>query len=146
MSQVNSITCGGVPSGACDEQVQRVTAGVTGVSDVDIECALAPPCTRAKGAGTAVIKLANGQQVTRAWSYVGDPGPLPAPICVGLARDVCTSQMQQQVDAIPPSKHIVGVTVTCTKDPCADASGEAEIKVLLGDGSVQTSGSSWSNQ
>jgi hypothetical protein len=35
------------------------------------------------------------------------------------------------------------VTVTCTKAPCTDASGEVDIKVLLGDGSLDTTSSGW---
>jgi hypothetical protein len=143
---ISSTSCTGLPSGACDEQVQHVAAGLSNVTQVDVMCAPEAACTRASGHGTADVTLANGQKLTRAWSYVGDPAPVPAPVCIGLPQPTCQSQADGQVDAVAPSKHIVGITVTCTKNPCREAGGEAEVKVLLGDGSVQTTGSSWTSQ
>ena len=144
-SQVNSWSCGDVPQGACEEQARQAAVGLSGITDLEIECA-AVPCTRAGGRGVAHITLASGQTVTRAWSYVGDPGPVPAAVCIGLPASTCQTQADGQVDTISPSKHVVSVTVTCTKAPCTDANGEADIKVLLGDGTSDSTSSSWNNQ
>jgi hypothetical protein len=141
-SQLNSWSCGDVPQGACEDQARQIAAGLPGITDLEIECTVLP-CTRAGGAGTAHMTLANGQRVTRAWSYVGDPGPAPAPVCIGLQPSTCKTQADGWVDSISPSKHVVSVTVTCTKAPCTDASGEVDIKVLLGDGSLDTTSSGW---
>jgi hypothetical protein len=140
-----SSSCENVPSGACDEQIASLTAGLANVSDVSIRCAPAPPCTRARGAGFAEIRLANGQKISRAWSYIGDPAPLPLPACEGLALALCQSTANTEIDAIPPKTHIAGVTVTCTSATCTEADGEAKVRIVLGDGSIHESTSGWSS-
>jgi hypothetical protein len=141
-----SISCGNMPSGACDEQLASLTVGLANVTDVTIDCAPAPPCTRAHGAGVAEIRLANGQKINRAWSYTGDPAPLPLPVCNGLALELCQSTASSEVDGISPSTHVAAITVTCTSATCTEANGEVKVRILLGDGSVRETTSGWSSQ
>lgn len=145
MAGVSSMSCSGVPSGACEEQARILTAGLTGATDISIACRPAPPCTRAGGAGTAEIRLQNGQTVNRTWSYVGDPGPGPAVTCLGIERPLCLEYVQSEIDGVPPSKHIASVDATCTSTTCTRASGEMQLTITLGDGSRQQSTTGWSS-
>ena len=140
-----SASCENVPSGACSEQMAIVTTGLADVREVNVKCADATNCTRASGHGVAMIRLANGQQLNRAWSYNGDPGPVPAPICVGVPPARCASTASDEVDQISPSQRIVKVTVTCTSGSCIPAAGEAKVQIVLGDGSVVETDTGWAS-
>ena len=143
---VQSVGCANVPSAACDEQVQKVAAGLTGIDSIEVVCGDAAPCTRAAGSGLAEIRFSNGQKVSRPWSYIGDAGPAPVVSCVGLARDLCNSAMSSETDLVSPSRHIAAVTVTCTSTQCTDRAGSATVHIVLGDGSAEDHNSSWTSQ
>jgi hypothetical protein len=140
-----SASCEDVPSGACSEQMALVTAGLANVVEVNVKCADATNCTRAGGHGIAMIRLANGQQLNRAWSYNGDPAPPPAPICVGVPPAQCASTAKDEMEQISPSKRIVKVTVTCTSGSCVPAAGDAKVQIVLGDGSMVETNTGWSS-
>jgi hypothetical protein len=139
-----SSSCENIPVAACDEQMARVTAGLTDVAQVDMKCAGPAACTRAGGHGLAMIRFANGNEITRAWSYAGDPAPLPEPVCVGVPLEECASTMTSEAEAISPSKRVVKVTVTCTSGSCGPAAGEVKVEIVLGDGSVVETNTGWS--
>jgi hypothetical protein len=77
-------SCENVPSAVCDEQMQAAANAAGGhVRDVAVRCTGA--CTRASGAGMSTVTMADGSQITRSWTYVGDPAPIPIPVCIGIA-------------------------------------------------------------
>jgi hypothetical protein len=76
--------------------------------------------------------------------YVGDAGPAPVVSCVGVAHDPCHAALDTQLDEVSPSKHVAAATVTCTSATCMGSAGEADIRILLGDGTVVDSHSGWS--
>jgi hypothetical protein len=135
-----------VPSAACDEQFLQVVAGLSGIDSVEVVCGDAAPCTRAGGSGRAEIRFANGQKVSRPWSYVGDPGPPPVVACVGIAAGPCNLAMASESDFVSPSKHIATGTVTCTSARCTDQEGSVTVHIVLGDGSVEDRNSSWTSR
>lgn len=135
--------CSGIPGGACNEQVQRITAAHGGqVREIAFACRLGRGCSRAQGAGLATVTLVDGTTVTVTWSYVGDQGPLPAPVCVGIPLPLCQATAVELADEIPPSQSIVGITVTC-RGVCTAARGETDVVFTLGDGSTTTVGYGW---
>lgn len=137
-------SCAGMLSGACTEQVARLAAQVTGkVTSIGLECRIAV-CDRSAGSGDAVITYADGRTERRTWSYVGDPAPIPAPTCVGLARDVCQTQADGVVEDAAPSRRIIGISITC-QGTCTKASGEVATVLTFGDGTQDTSGRGWSS-
>lgn len=90
---IMNYTCGTVPTEACHEPAQKVAAIAGGVvRSVAITCS-ARDCTRAWGEGDAAATLADGSVFHARWSYSGDPNPPPTPICIGLARDICTQRV-----------------------------------------------------
>ena len=137
-----SASCGDIPSGACDEQLEKVGLRHPGAMQIDIECGPAP-CTRAFGAGTARITRADGTSVVEAWTYAGDPAPLPVPLCVGVARDSCQAILETMVESLPPSKRVVGIAIQCRVGPCDERKGDAEVTITLADGTSQTTGYAW---
>lgn len=142
-SSLTTVDCSGLPGGACNEQVQRITAAHGDrVREIAFECRLGRGCTRVQGAGTATVTLVDGTILSETWSYVGDPGPLPAPVCAGIALALCQEQAAELADDIPPSRRIVGVTVTC-RGVCTAAEGETDVVFRLGDGSTTTMGYGW---
>ena len=144
MSSVSSMSCENVPSGACQDQATILTAGLSGVSEVIIQCRNAPPCTRAGGAGMAEIRFENGQKISRAWSYTGDPGP-PLVTCIGVGKPLCDSYLQPELDGISPTKHVAAVTASCSSSTCTDANGEIKVNIRLADGSEQETTVGWSS-
>lgn len=142
---VRAASCENVPSGACSEQVQRATAGLSGAQEVDIRCGDGVTCTRAGGSGLAEVRFANGQKLTRAWSYVGDTGPAPVVLCIGVAQGpLCQSALEGETELVSPSKHIAAVTVTCTSASCTAAAGKVTVRIVLGDGSIEDHDTGWS--
>jgi hypothetical protein len=137
-----SASCGDIPSGACDEQLEKVGQRHPGAVQIDIECGPAP-CTRAFGAGTARITRADGTSVVEAWTYAGDPAPMPVPVCAGVARDSCQAIGETIVEAVPPSKRMAGITIQCRVGPCDERKGDAEVTITFADGSSQTTGYAW---
>ena len=137
-----SATCGDIPSGACDEQVERLGQRHPGAVQVDVECGPAP-CTRASGAGTATITRADGTTVTEAFAYTGDPGRVPVPICAGVAPGSCNSIAESVVENLRPSKHVAGVAIRCRVGPCDDTKGDVEVTITLADGTSEVSGYAW---
>ena len=135
-------SCEDIPSGACQEQADGVVAGVgRPVRTIEMVCA-GGNCTRAGGAGTATITLVDGATIRRDWSYVGDPNPVPDPVCIGLAHDVCVDRVDEVIADVSPSHHLTTVTVTCTQRCDADI-GEVTI-VFTSEGGLQDSiGTSW---
>jgi hypothetical protein len=134
-------SCGDIPSGACTEIMERAAAAHPGTTGVDVECV--GSCTRAGGAGTVTITLKNGSTMREPFSYTGDPGPIPPPVCINIAQDVCRSLARSQAEDVSPSKGIGSVTVTCTKVPCRSDKGEATVDLTLRDGSTQHSTTNW---
>jgi hypothetical protein len=139
-----TIDCGPVPSGACNEQADLLASTAGGsVRSITLTCRVAA-CTRAGGAGTAAITLADGRSLTRTWSYVGDPSPLPVPVCIGIAPDLCREQVDSVIDNVSPSHHLVSVTVTC-QGTCTSGHGEVDIVFQSADGTTDRIGSGWSS-
>ena len=137
-------SCAGIASGACTEEVARLAAQVRGqVTSIDLTCRVAT-CDRKAGSGDGVITYADGRTEQRAWSYVGDPAPIPVPTCIGLAQDVCQLQADAVVDDAAPSRRIIGVSITC-HGTCTKDSGEVATVVTFGDGTQDTSGRGWSS-
>jgi hypothetical protein len=141
-SSVGSSSCTGIPSGACQEQAQRITARHPGTTNVDLACGV-PACTRAGGAGRAIVTLADNTTITEAFSYAGDPNPLPVPACTGIAASLCHDLATTAADDQPPSKRIVTIAVKCTAATCTEQKGEASIVIGFADGSQSSSGTGW---
>jgi hypothetical protein len=142
-NQLLTMDCSGMPSGACDEQSERFQAAFGGhIRDLSLSCGAAP-CTRVHGAGQAMITLDDGRTLSRAWSYVGDPNPIPAPTCVNLAPDVCRTILDSVVEETRPSQRILAVSISCP-GVCTAEDGEASTVVTLGDGSQQSMQRDWS--
>jgi hypothetical protein len=137
-----SASCGNIPSGACDEQLERLGQRHPGAVQIDVECGPAP-CTRAFGAGSATITQADGTRVTEAFTYAGDPAPVPVPICAGTAPDVCRSIAETVVENLPPAKRVAGIAIRCRVGPCDESKGDVEVTITLGDGSREVSGYGW---
>ena len=137
-----SASCGDIPSGACDEQLARLGQRHPGAVQIDVECGPAP-CTRAFGAGTARITQADGTTVTEAFTYAGDPGPVPVPICAGIAPDSCQSIAEAVVENLPPAKRVAGIAIRCRVGPCDERKGDAEVTITLADGTSQVTGYAW---
>lgn len=135
-------SCGDINGGACSDQLESVGARHPGATSIDIMCTAAV-CDRKGGSGTAVVTMPNGAIVKDTFSYVGDPAPLPAPVCTGIPLDVCRQQVDGAVDSVSPSKHIVAITVRCSVPSCTAAKGAADISITLGDGSTQQSNARW---
>lgn len=138
-------SCADMPGGACQEQIELAGRRHAGATQVDVACTVGP-CTRARGAGTVVVTLANGAKVTETFSYVGDPAPVPAPVCTGLPLDVCRQAAEASVAETPPSKRISGIAVTCTALPCTRERGDTAIEIKFADGSATSSGYGWAGQ
>jgi hypothetical protein len=135
-------SCGMMPGGVCQEQIDRAAARHPDATQVDVACT-APVCDRRSGAGTVVVTLANGAKVTEAFTYAGDPAPIPAPTCTGLAIDICRSVAASTVDGIAPSKSIRAISVTCAASSCTRDKGDADVRVRFGDGSESQFNSGW---
>ena len=131
-----------VPGGACQEQFDRAAARHPDATQVDVTCTVAV-CDRKGGAGTVVVTLANGARVKETFAYTGDPAPIPAPSCTGMAIDVCRSLAASTVDGIAPSKSIQAISITCTASSCTRDKGEADVRIRFADGSESQSNSGW---
>ena len=137
-----SASCGNLPSGACDEQLEKVGLRHPGAVQIDVECGPAP-CTRAFGAGTARITRADGTSVVEAWTYAGDPAPMPVPVCAGIAPASCQAIGESVMGDVRPSKRVVGLAIQCRVGPCDERKGDAEVTITLADGTSQTTGYAW---
>ncbi len=135
-------SCAGVPGGACQEQVDRAASRHPGATQVDVVCT-ATVCDRTGGAGTIVVTLANGAQVSEAFTYAGDPVPIPAPACSGMGIDVCRSLAASTVDGIPPSRSIRSISVACSAPSCTRDKGDADVRVRFADGGEFQSNTGW---
>src|SRR5918993_5369170 len=135
-------SCGDIPSGACEEQLEQLGRRHPGAVQIDVECGPAP-CTRALGAGTARITQADGKTVTEAFTYAGDPGPMPVPICAGTAPDSCQSIAETVVENLRPAKRVVGIAIRCRVGPCDERKGDAEVTITLADGTNEVTGYAW---
>jgi hypothetical protein len=140
--QVSSAECVNVPSSVCDTQV-RLAANAAGgqVAGVSVACRI-DACTRAHGAGDAIVTRADGTHLTRSWSYVGDDGPVPVPVCIGIAEALCQREVNGSILEVPVEKRLTGVTVTC-KGACDATSGAVEIVFESADGTKTTLSSGW---
>jgi hypothetical protein len=143
--EVQSASCENTPNSVCTEQV-RVAANAAGapVADVIVTCNRDVPCTRAHGSGTTTVRRPDGTQVTRAWTYIGDPGPDPVPACVGIPDDVCRREVNGAMGDVPVDKRLVQITVTCTDERCDTNAGHIRIDYVFGDGSKDSVQSGWS--
>jgi hypothetical protein len=137
-----SSTCDRIVAGACREQAAVVAGRHSGATNVDLACT-APVCDRRGGTGTAVVRLADGSTVNDTFAYVGDPAPMPAPSCVGLAPDLCRRIAEEWVNDVSPSKRVIAVSVACPAAPCTVDKGQVEITVTLRDGSTEGGGMGW---
>ena len=135
-------SCSEVPGGVCSEQMELAGARHPGATEVEVSCGV-PVCDRKGGAGTVVVTLRDGSKVTDPFVYAGHAAPVPPPVCVKIAGDLCRSLADEHVDGIPPSKGIVSIKVTCTALPCTDASGVADIESVLSDGITIGSSYGW---
>ena len=108
--------------GACQEQIDRAAARHPGATNVDVACTV-PACDRKGGAGTVVVTLADGTTVKETFAYAGDPAPVPAPACSGIALDVCRGIAATTVDGLPPSKSIEAISIACTAASCTAGPG-----------------------
>jgi hypothetical protein len=131
-----------MPGGACQEQVDRAAARHPDAAEMELACT-APVCDRADGAGTVVVTLRNGAKVTEAFTYVGDPAPIPVPECTRVAMDICRRVAASTVDSLPPSKPIRAISITCTASSCTRDKGDADVRVQFADGSEFQSNSGW---
>ena len=127
-------TCANMLEGACQEQIDRAVARHPGATGVDVACTV-DACDRKSGAGTAVVTLANGTTVNEAFSYTGDPAPVPVPACTALALDLCRGIADNTVNGLPPSKAIKAISIACTVASCTQDRGEADVRVEFSDGS-----------
>jgi hypothetical protein len=126
-------TCSSILEGACDEQIDLAAARHPGVTNADVECTV-PTCDRNGGAGTVVVTLADGTTVKETFAYTGDPAPVPAPACSGIALDVCRNIAATTVDGLPPSKAIEAISIACTAASCTEDRGEVDVRVRFSDG------------
>ncbi len=136
------LVCEQMPSAACREQLDRVAAWHADATEVTVTCTL-PVCDRKGGAGTVLVTLADGSTVKETFAYTGDPTPIPAPACVGVAPDACLSLATSTVDGAPLSKSIRAISIACTASSCTSDKGEADVRVQFGDGSVAESNTNW---
>jgi hypothetical protein len=134
--------CSAMPGGVCQEQLDLAAARHPGATQVDVTCT-APLCDRKGGSGTVVVTLANGATVTETFAYTGDPTPLPAPSCSGMAIDLCRSLATSAVDQLPPRKVIAAISIACTASSCTQARGDADVRVRFADGSEFASSTGW---
>ena len=84
----------------------------------------------------------DGTQVMRPWSYVGDPGPPPVPVCRGVPVEICRREVNSIIGDVPITKHLVGITATCTTR-CDATSGRLLVEYRYGDGSTDQVTSEW---
>jgi hypothetical protein len=135
-------SCGMMPGGACQEQIDLAGARHPDATQVDVACT-APVCDRRSGSGTVVVTLASGARVRETFAYTGDPAPIPAPSCTGMAIDVCRSLVTSTVDGIAPSKSIRAISIACTSSSCTRDKGQADVRVTFADGSEFGTSSGW---
>jgi len=135
-------SCSMMPSGACQEQVDRAAARHPDATEMELTCT-APVCDRAGGAVTVVVTLRNGAKVTEAFTYTGDPEPIPAPACTGMPLDVCRRVARSAVDDIAPSRFVRAISIACAAASCTPQRGEADVRVQFADGSEFQSNSGW---
>jgi hypothetical protein len=136
------LVCEQMPSAACREQLDRVAAWHADAALVTVTCSV-PVCDRRGGAGTVVVTLADGATAKETFTYTGDPAPIPAPACVGVALDACRKLATSTVDDTPLSKSIRAISIACTASSCTVDKGEADVRVQFGDGSVVESNTTW---
>jgi hypothetical protein len=139
---LQSSSCGNLPTGACQEQLDQLVLRHPSARQIDIECGAAQ-CTRAFGAGTARITEADGTLATESWSYAGDPGPVPAPVCAGTAGASCRAIAASVVADVAPSKRVVAIAIRCRVARCDEHKGDAEVTITLADGTSQVTGFGW---
>ena len=142
-ASVSSASCANIAGGVCTEQIERMQARHPGATSIDLECS-APVCDRTGGRGTVVVTMPDGTRLNDTFAYVGDPNPMPAPVCTGMPPDACRNAAIEQADNVPPSKRIVGVRVDCTAPACTATDGSARVTVALADGSTEQHDTSWS--
>ncbi len=135
-------TCVGMLEGACQEQIDRALARHPNVTNVDVACT-APVCDRKGGAGTLVITAADGTTVKEAFTYAGDPAPVPVPDCAGIVLDLCRGIADNTVNGLPPSKAIKAITIACTSPSCTADRGEVDVRVQFSDGSEFQGSQGW---
>jgi hypothetical protein len=135
-------SCADMPGGACQEQLDLAAGRHPGATQVDVTCT-APVCNRTSGSGTVVVTMANGAKVTEAFTYVGDPAPVPEPDCSGMAIDVCRSLAASTVDGIAPSRSIRAISIACTATSCTRDKGAADVRVMFAVGGDFQTNSGW---
>ncbi len=139
---LESMGCTNMPDGACQEQGDRIAARHPGATVIDLTCRVAV-CDRAGGSGTAVVTMPDGATVNDTFSYVGDPAPMPAPTCVGLAIDVCRTAATGKFNETAPAKRVVAISITCISATCTDTKGEADTSLVFADGSTSEGAFGW---
>ena len=123
-----------MPQGACQEEIDLATARHPDATSIDVTCSI-PLCDRTGGAGTVVVTLANGAKVTKSFAYTGNPAPMPAPVCTGMAMDLCRRIAAAEVDGVPPSRGIRAISIACTSSSCTQDRGEVDVRIQFADGS-----------
>jgi hypothetical protein len=135
-------SCTNLPAGACDEQVQAFAQRFPQAQSIDIECR-ALPCTRAAGAGTVVVTLADGTTRNDTFAYTSNPAPAPVPTCEAIAADMCQRMARSTWEDQRPSAVVVGIDVRCAVASCTEQKGEVEITVTFADGSTSSVNQGW---
>ena len=141
----DSSSCTNLPTGACDEQVELWSQRFPGATLIEVECEV-PECSRAGGAGTVVVTLADGTVHRDTFGYTGDPNPPPAPTCQRIAAEACDRVAKSTWADQRPSRKIVALDVSCAVAQCTAASGEVEVTVTLADGSTTVAGYVWEGE
>jgi hypothetical protein len=140
---VSSSSCANfTSSGACTEQADRVAARHPGAVSVDLTCTVGA-CDRRSGSGTAVVTMPDGSVVDDVFAYVGDPAPMPAPTCAGLAPDACRAVAVSAFAETAPSRRVIAISATCNAAACTATKGDATYAITFADGSQESGGMGW---
>ena len=137
------VTCA-LPTGICDQLSAELGGNMPGVlRAMAIDCDPGP-CSRAFGAGTALLTYPDGRVEMRPWAYKGDPNPLPDPTCLRVEAALCAQLAHEHMDALPPDLHILSVQVSCRGvRGCARGEGTADIVATDSLGVPHRSSSDW---
>jgi hypothetical protein len=165
------VACTGIPAAKCDEAVASAARSFPNEhpARVDVDCQ-APPCTDASGTMVTSVTMADGRRLVAnpvSWFDPNAPGgaqtpgpaakpePVPggrgvaplriAPICRGVPFTQCRDMAASFAE--PDAGHgvPVAITVTCTKNPCTDTTGEGDVVITYADGTQTTGGWGYTN-
>jgi hypothetical protein len=145
------ISCVGIPSEKCDEAVASVARSLPNETPeaIDVTC-VSGGCTSSSGAMDTVVTLPGGRQLHSTpltWGDAGGPptpGGLPVlpvqPVCVGVSDVVCRQNIMSDFADAGAHGGVVRIVVSCSKNPCTEASGEGTTAITFADGTTETTG------